>query len=61
MPQPDYPRIAELERELGITRPPELQRHTPAARPVCLIKNCTGSDYEVQAWSGIVLRRVHEH
>lgn len=60
MPAPDYQRIAQLERELGIDQP-ETERSVPTARPVCLIKDCTGSDYEIHTWSGVVLRRVHEH
>lgn len=55
---PDYQRIAQLERELGIGQP------EPGIRPdqtVCLIKNCTGSDHEIRTWTGLLVRRIHEH
>lgn len=59
MPQPDYQRIAQLERELGIdSRPETLVR---PSRGVCLIKNCTGVDTEFRTWSAVPIRRTHEH
>ncbi|MCX4894702.1 hypothetical protein [Streptomyces sp. NBC_00892] len=30
-------------------------------RPVCLVKDCTGSDAEIRTWDNRVLRIVHEH
>lgn len=60
MPAPDYQRIAQLERELGIS---EQQPEKPMrpSRTVCLVKNCTGTDTEIRTWSGVLIRRVHEH
>lgn len=61
MPQPNYQRIAELERELGIGQQQKQERSAGIALPICLIKDCDGGDYELQAWPGIVLRRIHQH
>ncbi|MEH0417812.1 hypothetical protein [Streptomyces sp. B21-083] len=61
MPTPDYQRIAELERELGIGQPPEPERGIYPGPPVCLIKDCNGDDYELRTWSGVLLRRIHQH
>jgi hypothetical protein len=62
MPQPDYQRIAQLERELGIGQPPsEPERGIRSDRTVCLIKNCDGDDYEIRTWSDVLIRRIHEH
>ncbi|EFE65775.1 predicted protein [Streptomyces viridosporus ATCC 14672] len=62
MPSPDYQRIAQLERELGIGQTePEPERGIREDRTVCLIKNCDGDDYEIRTWSGFLVRRVHEH
>jgi hypothetical protein len=60
VPTPDYHRIAQLERDLGIGQP-ETKPIASSVRPVCLIKDCAGSDYEIATWSGVVLRRIHEH
>ncbi|MFD5384260.1 hypothetical protein ACFWMG_04685 [Streptomyces sp. NPDC127074] len=60
MPAPDYQRIAQLERELGIGEQ-QPEKPTRAGRPVCLIKECTGTDTEIRTWSGILIRRLHEH
>ena len=57
---PDYQRIAQLEHELGIGQP-EPERGICPASPVCLIKNCDGDDHEIRTWSGILLRRYHQH
>ncbi|MFE0470493.1 hypothetical protein ACFW2V_02605 [Streptomyces sp. NPDC058947] len=60
MPTPDYQRIAQLERELGIGQPkPEPAVHTGPA--VCLIKNCNGDDVEIRNWTGLLMRRIHQH
>lgn len=62
MASPDYQRIAQLERELGIGQPKaEPERGVYPAPPICLIKNCTGDDYEIRNWAGLLLRRVHQH
>jgi hypothetical protein len=62
MPTPDYARIAQLERELGIGDPPPEPEHgARPGPPVCLIKNCTGDDYEIRNWAGLLLRRIHQH
>ncbi|WP_306317222.1 MULTISPECIES: hypothetical protein [unclassified Streptomyces] len=59
--KPDYALIDRLERELGIGQEPKSQRSSGIALPICLIKDCSGSDYQLQTWPGIVLRRIHEH
>lgn len=59
MATPDYGRIAQLERELGIGQPPEKPMQT--RRGVCLIKNCAGTDTEIRTWSGILVRVQHQH
>jgi len=62
MPSPDYQRIAQLERELGIGEPPpEPERGIRADRTVCLIKDCDGTDTEIRTWSGLLAYRIHEH
>jgi hypothetical protein len=61
VPEPDYQRIAQLERELGIGQPSAPGRRRNPGPPVCLIKNCTGDDYEIRNWAGLLLRRVHQH
>lgn len=58
MPTPDYQYIARLERELGIGRP-EPERPVRES-PVCLVKDCDGGA-QVRAWSGQLLRRIHNH
>lgn len=60
MPAPDYHRIAELERELGIGHP-EPERPIRHGRTVCLIKDCDGETTETRSWSGVLIRRDHEH
>lgn len=60
MPTPDYQRIAQLERELGIGEQ-QPERPVDPGRTVCLIKSCTGTDTEIRTWSGILLRRYHQH
>ena len=58
--RPDYRRIADLERELGIGDDPT----EPGMRPdktVCLIKNCDGQTAELRTWSGLLIRRRHVH
>lgn len=60
MPTPDYQRIAQLEHELGIGQP-EPERAVYSGPPACLIKDCDGDDYEIRTWSGILLRRYHQH
>lgn len=54
-PRPDYARINQLERELGLVD----ERPIRAPR-VCLAKGCDGGD-EVRTWSGMLLARVHDH
>lgn len=62
MASPDYERIAQLERELGIGQPePEPEQAVQPGPPVCLIKNCGGDDYEIRNWTGLLVRRVHRH
>ncbi|MFC9268929.1 hypothetical protein ACFTXJ_14300 [Streptomyces zhihengii] len=58
-PRPDYERIAQLERELGIQAEPE--RPVYPGQPVCLIKHCTGDTREIRNWAGLLMRRIHEH
>lgn len=55
--QPDYERIAQLERELGIGEPAETPRR-PAS--VCLVKDCDGETTELRSWDGCVIR-MHRH
>ncbi len=62
MPTPDYQRIAQLEHELGIGQTsPEPERGIRPDRTVCLIKDCTGDDFEIRNWAGLLLRRIHHH
>lgn len=62
MPTPDYQRIAQLERELGIDQPESKpERGVHPGPPVCLIKDCPGDDYEIRNWAGLLLRRIHQH
>nr|WTC12552.1 hypothetical protein OHA15_33940 [Streptomyces anthocyanicus] len=62
MPAPDYQRIAQLERELGIGQPnPEPERAVYPGPPVCLIKDCDGDTEEIRTWSGLLMRRIHLH
>ncbi|MFE2973369.1 hypothetical protein [Streptomyces sp. NPDC059258] len=62
MPSPDYHRIADLERELGIGQPePGPERGVYPDKLVCLIKNCDGTDYEIRTWAGLLTRRIHQH
>jgi hypothetical protein len=62
VPKPDYARITQLERELGIGEPPQREREQPI-RPdlVCLVKNCDADTVELRTWSGYLLRRIHDH
>lgn len=61
-PQPDYGRIDQLERELGIgDPPPEPERGIREDRTVCLIKSCDGDTTELRTWQGRLIRRIHEH
>ncbi|MET8378039.1 hypothetical protein [Streptomyces microflavus] len=62
MPSPDYQRIADLERELGIGQPaPEPERGIREDRTVCLIENCDGETEEIRSWSGLLIQRIHQH
>ncbi|MFC8986030.1 hypothetical protein [Streptomyces sp. NPDC057115] len=62
MPAPDYAKIAQLERELGVGQPdPEPERAVYPAPPVCLIKDCDGQTEEIRTYSGLLLRRIHLH
>lgn len=58
--KPDCQRIAELERELGVSRA-ECDLPNRQARTVCLIKNCTGETTEIRTWQGSLIRRIHNH
>lgn len=60
MPTPDYQLIDRLERELGIGQP-EPKKPMRPSRAVCLIKDCDGIDTELRTWSGVLIRRIHEH
>ncbi|MFF0588423.1 hypothetical protein ACFYWD_20900 [Streptomyces sp. NPDC003781] len=60
MPAPDYQRIADLERDLGIGQP-EPEPAVYPGPPVCLIKDCDGSTEEIRTWSGFLVRRIHLH
>jgi hypothetical protein len=60
MPSPDYQRIAQLERELGIGQP-EPERAVYPGPPVCLLKDCDGDDVEIRNWTGLLVRRIHQH
>lgn len=61
MPTPDYPLIDRLERELGIVHPPpKPERAVYPEPPVCLT-NCDGDDYEIRNWTGLLMRRIHQH
>ena len=62
MATPDYARIAQLERELGIGQPEsEPERGIREDRTVCLIKNCDGDTTELRTWQGQLIRRIHNH
>ncbi|MFF9279546.1 hypothetical protein [Streptomyces griseosporeus] len=54
-PRPDYARINQLERELGLIDERPLRSH----RTVCLTKNCAGSTQELRTWSGQLIRHIH--
>ncbi len=54
-PRPDYARIAQLERELGLTEEQPIR----LARGVCLTKGCTGDTEDVRTWGGQLLMRIH--
>ncbi|MWA08752.1 hypothetical protein [Streptomyces sp. BA2] len=60
MTTPDYDLIDRLERELGIG---QRARKKPmrTARPVCLIKDCDGTNTDISTWSGVLVMRIHEH
>ncbi|HEX5569709.1 MAG TPA: hypothetical protein VFY14_22780, partial [Streptomyces sp.] len=59
-PRPDYRRIEELERELGIGKPePEPARPIRLGRTVCLTKDCDGDTEEIQTWGGQLAFRIH--
>lgn len=57
--RPDYDRIAQLERELGIGDHAEERGICPD--PVCLIKDCDAETVEIHLWSGPLIRRMHKH
>lgn len=58
--KPDYERIAQLERDLGLVEEPARRPMRPDK--VCLVKGCTGEVDEIYAWgSDIVLARIHRH
>lgn len=62
MPIPDYQQIDRLERELGIGQPPPVpERPMRSGRAVCLIKDCDGTDTDLRTWSGVLVRRFHDH
>ncbi|MEW2451227.1 hypothetical protein AB0896_27340 [Streptomyces parvulus] len=54
-PRPDYARIDQLERELGLVE----ERPIRTGRTVCLTKNCTGETEEIRTWSGRLIRNIH--
>jgi hypothetical protein len=58
-PQPDYQRIDQLERELGIGGHAEERGIRPD--PVCLVKNCDADTVDLRLWSGQLIRREHRH
>ncbi|MFI8872478.1 hypothetical protein [Streptomyces sp. NPDC055243] len=60
MPAPDYALIDRLERELGIGDRAR-KKHIQTARPVCLIKDCDGTDTDISTWGGGLVMRIHEH
>ncbi|GAA1888282.1 hypothetical protein GCM10009837_07660 [Streptomyces durmitorensis] len=60
MPAPDYALIDRLERELGIGQRAR-KKPMQTARPVCLIKDCDGTDTELRTWNGVLVMRIHEH
>ncbi|MEU5772716.1 hypothetical protein ABZ819_05345 [Streptomyces venezuelae] len=60
MPTPDYQLIDRLERELGIGQS-KPERPMRTGRTVCLIKDCDGDTSEYRTWSGVLVRRIHEH
>lgn len=55
--RPDYGRIAQLERELGLASEKPILR----PEPVCLIKGCDGPTDEIRSWSGYLIARLHQH
>ncbi|MFJ9038003.1 hypothetical protein ACIRF8_15590 [Streptomyces sp. NPDC102406] len=57
--RPDYARIAELERELGMAEAAEVR--PMRAEKICLIKDCDGETVELRTWSGILVARLHHH
>lgn len=54
-PRPDYARINQLERELGLVE----ERPIRSNLTVCLPKGCDGDTEEIRTWSGQLIRRVH--
>lgn len=52
--KPDYARIAQLERELGMN-PPAVTR-----RRVCLLKDCC-EEIRLTTWGGTTMRVVTTH
>lgn len=62
MPNTDYARIAQLERELGIAQPhPEPERGIREDRTACLIKDCDGDTTELRTWQRLLIMRIHNH
>ncbi|MFF3928593.1 hypothetical protein [Streptomyces hirsutus] len=53
--RPDYARIDQLERELGLTEERPIRPH----RTVCLTKDCGGDTEEIRTWSGQLVYRIH--
>ncbi|MEU9436623.1 hypothetical protein [Streptomyces sp. NPDC048252] len=62
--RPDYARIAQLERELGIVEsalpePSPFEQGMRRGMTGCLTKGCVGGDHETRTWSGYLIRRQH--
>ncbi|MCX5202509.1 hypothetical protein OG897_13755 [Streptomyces sp. NBC_00237] len=57
LPRPNYAKILQLERELGMSDEQPMR-----AEKVCLVKGCRDEDVlEFRSWTGTLLVRVHEH
>jgi len=62
MTRPDYTRIAQLERELGLVEPepPRPRRAIRELHTVCLTKHCEGDTEYVENWgSSTPLLSIH--
>lgn len=53
--RPDYARIDQLERELGLVE----ERPMRPGRTVCLTKDCAGDTHEIRTWSSQLAYRIH--